>query len=94
MDLKVRLKSHQGDKLMSCIIDEVPNYLITVHKHQSKLEERSNALIDYVIYKYCIPECMIMDEDGAFMPSLMSYLFKKFSQKNNCNTLLSATITG
>ena len=27
--------------------------------------------------KYCIPDCIIMDQDSAFMPSLMNYLFNK-----------------
>ena len=31
--------------------------------------------------KYCIPDCIIMDEDSAFMSSLMNYLFSKFNIK-------------
>ena len=31
--------------------------------------------------KYCIPEHIIVDQDSAFMSSLMNYLFKKFDIK-------------
>ena len=31
--------------------------------------------------KYCIPDCIIMDQDSAFMSSLMNYLFTKFNIK-------------
>ena len=31
--------------------------------------------------KYCIPDCIIMDQDSAFMSSLMNYLFMKFNIK-------------
>ena len=31
--------------------------------------------------KYCIPEYIIMDQDSAFMSSLMTYLFHKFDIK-------------
>ena len=31
--------------------------------------------------KYCIPEYIIMDQDSAFMSSLMAYLFHKFDIK-------------
>ena len=58
-------------------MDEVMNYLITVPIHKSKSEEICDALIENVITKYCVPEYIIMDQDGAFMFSLMSYLFKK-----------------
>ena len=53
------------------------NYLITVLIHQSKSEEIGDILIENVITKYCIPEYKIMDQDSAFMSSLMNYLFKK-----------------
>ena len=39
------------------------------------------ALIENVITKYCIPDCIIMDPDSAFMSSLMNYLFRKFEIK-------------
>ena len=45
---------------------------------QAKSEEVGEALIENVITKYCIPDCIIMDQDSAFMSSLMNYLFRKF----------------
>ena len=78
MDLKVMPSSNKGNKYIQCIIDQVTNYLITVH--QSKLEE-IDALIEYVIAKYCMPDYIIMDQDSAFMSSLMNYLFKKLDIK-------------
>ena len=42
--------------------------------YQSKAEEVGEALIEHVITKYCIPDCIIMS-------SLMNYLFSKFNIK-------------
>ena len=64
-----------------CIIDEVTNYLITVHIYQSKAEEIGDALIEHIVTKYCIPDCIIMDQDTMFMSSLMNYLFNKLDIK-------------
>ena len=55
MDLKVMPRSHKGHKLILCIIDEVPNYLITVPIYRAKSEEIGEPLIENVITKYCIP---------------------------------------
>ena len=79
MDIKVMPKSNKGHKLILCIIHEVTNYLITVPLYQSKVEEVGEALIEHVITKYCIPNCIIMDQDSVFMSSLMNYLFSKFN---------------
>ena len=81
MDLKVMPQSNKGHKLILCIIDEVTNYLITVPIYQSKGEEIGDALIEHVMKKYCIPDCIIMDQDSAFMSSLMNYLFNKLNIK-------------
>ena len=81
MDLKVMLRSYKGCKFILCIIDEVTNYLITVPIYQAKSEEIGGALIDNIITKYCIPEYIIMDQDSAFMSSLMAYILKKFDIK-------------
>ena len=81
MDLKVMPISHKGHKFILCIIDEVTNYLITVPIYQAKSEEIGEALIENVITKYCIPEYIIMDQDSAFMSSLMTYLLNKFNIK-------------
>ena len=81
MDLKVRPRLYKGHKCILCIIDEVTNYLITIPMHQAKSEEIGDALIENIITKCCIPEHMIMDQDSAFMSSLMNYLLKKFDIK-------------
>ena len=74
-------RSHKGHKYILCIIDEVTNYLVTVPIFQARSEEIGEALIENVIMKCCIPEYIIMDQDSAFMSSLMTYLFHKFDIK-------------
>ena len=81
MNLKVIPKSNKGHKFILCIIDKVSNYLNTVPIYQLKVEEIRKALIEHIITKYCIPNCIIMDQDSAFMSSLMNYLFTKFNIK-------------
>ena len=81
MDLKVMPRSHKGHKFIFCVIEKVTNYLITVCIFQAKSEEVEEALVENIISKYCIPDCIIMDQDSAFMSSLMSYLFQKFEIK-------------
>ena len=81
MDLKVMPRSDKGHKFILCVIDEVTNYLIRVPIYQSKAEEVGEALIEHVITKYCIPDCIMMDQDSTFMSSLMNYLFNKFNTK-------------
>ena len=81
MDSKVMPRSHKGHKYILCTIDEVTNYLITVPIFQARSEEIGEVLIKNVITKYCIPEYIIMDQDSAFMSSLMMYLFHKFNIK-------------
>ena len=80
-DLKVMPQSHKGHKYILCIIDEVTNFLITVPIFHAKSEEIGEALLEHVITKYCIPEYIIMDQDGAFMSSLMTYLFHRLDIK-------------
>ena len=70
-------KSYKCHKFKLCIIDEVMDYLITVAIYQSKSEDIGDVLINDVISKYCIPDYMIMDQDSAFMSSLMNFLLKK-----------------
>ena len=48
---------------------------------QSKAVEIGEALTEHVITKYCVPDCIIMDQDSTFMSSLMNYLFNKFNIK-------------
>ena len=73
MDLKVMPRSQKGHMYILCIIDEVTNYLIAVPIYQSKVEEIRDVLIEHVITKYCIPDCIIMDQESTFMSSLINY---------------------
>ena len=81
MDLKVIPRSHKGHIYILCVIDEVTNYLVTGAIFQARSEEMGKAPIENVVMKYCIPEYIIMDQDSAFMSSLMTYLFHKFDIK-------------
>ena len=74
-------RSSKGHKFILCIIDEVTNYLIALPIYQSKVEEIGDTLIEHVAMKYCVPDCVIMDQDSAFMSSLMNYLFNKLDIK-------------
>ena len=54
---------------------------MTVPIIQARSEEIGEALIENLITKYCIPEYIIMDQDRAFMSSLMTYHLHKFNIK-------------
>ena len=75
------LRSYKCHKYILCIIDEITNYLITVPIHQARSEEIGDTLIENAISNYCIPSYVIMDQDSAFIFSLMNYLFKKLDIK-------------
>ena len=81
MGLKVMPKFHKGHKCILCIIDEVTNYLITMLIFQARSEEVGEAILEHVITKHCKPDYIIMDQDSAFMSSLMSYLFHRLNIK-------------
>ena len=81
MDLKVMPRSQKGHKFILCIIDEMMNYLIMVPIFRSRSEEIGEALIEHVILKFCASDCIIMDQDSAFMSTLMNYLFRKLNIK-------------
>ena len=81
MDLKVMPKSHKGYRYILCVIDEVRNFLITVPIFQARSEEVGEALLEHVITKHCIPDYIIMDQDSAFISSLMTYLFHRLNIK-------------
>ena len=49
--------------------------------YQARSEEVGDASIDNVISKYGIPACLIMDQDSAFMSTIMNYLFKRLNIK-------------
>ena len=74
-------RSNKGHKYILCVIDEVTYYLITVPIYQSKAEQIGDALIECIVTKYCIPDFMIMDQESAFMLSLINYLFSKLDIK-------------
>ena len=78
MDLKVIPWSSQGHKFILCIIYEVMNYLITVPIYQLKAEEIAEALIEQVVTKYCVPDCIIIEQDSTFMSSLMMIMVYNF----------------
>ena len=40
-----------------------------------------DVLIQHFITKYCIPDCIIMDQESTFMSSLINYLFSKLDIK-------------
>ena len=81
MDLKVMPKSQKGHQYILCIVDEMTNYLVTIPLYQARSEDVGEALIENVITKYCKPDYIIMDQDSAFMSSLMNYLFRKCGVK-------------
>ena len=74
-------RSQKGHKFILCIIDEMMNYLIMVPIYCSRSEEVGEALTEHVISKFCAPDCIIMDQDSAFMSTLMNYLFRKLNIK-------------
>ena len=77
MDLKVIPRSQKGHCYIHCVKDDVINYLITAPLYQAKSEEIGDVLIENVISKFGTPEYIIMDQDSAFMSTLMNYLFKR-----------------
>ena len=81
MDLKVMPKLHKGHRYILCVTDEVANFLITVPIFQARSEEVGEALLEHVITKHCIPDYIVMDQDSAFMSSLMTYLFHRLNIK-------------
>ena len=42
--------------------------------YQTKVEEIGDSLIENVLTKYCLPECIIMYQEITFMSSLINYL--------------------
>ena len=71
----------KGHHYILCIIDEMTNYLVTAPLYQVRSEEVGEALIENVISKFGTPEYIIMDQDSAFMSTLMNYLFKELKSK-------------
>ena len=80
MDLKVMPKLQKGHRYILCVIDEVTNFSIMVPIFQAR-SEVGEALLEHVTTKHCIPDYIIMDQDNAFMSSLMTYLFHRLHIK-------------
>ena len=88
MDLKVMPRSQKGHKFILCIIDEMTNYLITVPIFRSRSEEVGEALIEHVISKFCAPDCIIMDQDSAFMSKPDELSVQKIEHQNyDCSSI-------
>ena len=81
MDLKVMPRSQKGHCYILCVIDEVTNYLVTGPIYQAKSEEIGDALTENIISKLGTQEYIIMDQESAFMSTLMNYLFKRIGIK-------------
>ena len=81
MDVKVMPRSQKGHCYILCVIDKVTNYLITAPIYQVKSGEIGDVLIENVGSKFGTPEYIIMDQDSAFMFTLMNYLFKRLGIK-------------
>ena len=81
MDLKVMPRSNKGHKYILCITDEVKIIYLWYWYINLGHKEIGGALIENVISKYYAPNYMIIDQDSAFMFSLMNYLFKKLDIK-------------
>ena len=81
MDLKIMPRSQKGYRYILCVIDEVTNFLIMIPIFQARSEEVGEALLEHVITNHCIPDYIIMDQDSAFMSSLMTYLFHRLNIK-------------
>ena len=77
MDLKLMPRSQKGHQFILCMIDEMTNYLIATPLYQATSEEVGETLIENVIIKFGTPDYMMVDQDSAFMSSLMGNLFKK-----------------
>ena len=64
------------------------NYLIMVPIHQSKAEEIDEALTEHIVTKYCVPDCIIIDQENAFILSLMNYLLNYYKKYKLINSTL------
>ena len=48
---------------------------------QARSKEVGEATLKHIITKHCLPDYIIMDQDSAFMSSLMTYLFHRLNIK-------------
>ena len=87
-------RSQKGHNFILCVIDEMTNYLITVPIYHSRSEEVGGALIEHVILKYGAPDCIIMDQDNAFMSTLKNFFIQKAKYKDeDCSSMQSPIFT-
>ena len=63
------------------LIHYLRSYIKGCHICQLSHNEKLPSRCYNVITKFCIPEYIIMDQDSAFMSSLMTYLFHRFNIK-------------
>ena len=75
-------RSQKGHWYILCIIDKVTNYLVAAPLFHARSEEVGKAIIENMVTKYGTPEYMIMDQDSAFMSSLMNFLFQVLGIKS------------
>ena len=75
MDLKAMPTSYKGHKFILVVIHVVTNFMVTIPMYQSRSEEIGYASIGHMFSKYSIPECMIMNQDSAFISTLINFLF-------------------
>ena len=59
--------------------------MVTILIHQSGSEELGDMLMEHVFSKHSLPECLIMDQDSAFMSTLINHLFMKLGIKTKTN---------
>ena len=78
IDLKLMPKCHKGYTFILVVTDVITSFVVAIPIPQSWSVEIGDALIEHVFSKYSTPEWTIMDQDNAFMPTLIIYFFKKF----------------
>ena len=81
MGLKVMPRSYKGHKFIIVAIDKVTNFIVFIPIHHPRLEEIGDALIEHVFSKYSTPEYMTINQDSAFMSTVINYLFMKMGTK-------------
>ena len=80
-DLKVIPRSCKGHKSILVVIDEVTDFMVTIPICQSRSEEIEDALMEHVLTKYSLSQCMIIKQDSAFMSTLINCFFMKLGTK-------------
>ena len=76
-NLAVMSRSYKGHRFILVVINEVNKFIVTISIHQSRSEDIGDTLREHVFSMYGIEEYIIMDQDGAFISTLINYLFRK-----------------